>query len=204
MREAVNPSEGFSSISSQPLNPEAQFTPPQPEKQQPVTPESKAAFKEKMLAKIEQQQMPSPQEQWENAVWQRQNNPQFMSAEKLREFQELGRFEGHEPRELTPEQTAAEEAEMDELFNAAYPDQNQEKQPISEPISQVASQPISQQRYGEIIDEAFSPENSIFKRKQREKFPNGQGVQINGRVEKAIRKDQGYSNDHPYMQKEDF
>ena len=79
-----------------------------------------------------------------------------MSADRLREFQKVGWFSDTVPRDLTPEEAAKEEEEMDALFHAAYPEKED------------TSLPISEARYGQIIDEAFSPENSIFKRKERE------------------------------------
>ena len=191
MRDAISPSEVLPTISSQQINPQTESAIPQPQ-EQPQSPEDIGEFKQRLRDQIAKQNQPTSKEQYEFELWQRQNNPEMMPAEKLKEYQSKGWFEGYEPRELTPEQSKAEEAELDSLFNAAYP-----KPPEVE-------QPLTPQRLEEIIDDALSPENSLFKRKEREKFPQGRGVQINPDAEKLIRKDQGYLNDHPYMRKEDF
>ena len=110
----------------------------------------------KIKDSISKQMEPSPREKYDQAMWRRTNDPEYMPADRLREFQSVGWFTDYTPRELTPEQQAIEEKEFDDLFNAAYPDKID------------PSLPVGEARLGQIIDEAFSPENSLFKRKERE------------------------------------
>ena len=110
----------------------------------------------KIKEKINKQMEPSAKEKYDQAMWRRANDPEYMPADRLREFQSVGWFTDYTPRELTPEQQAIEDKEFDDLFSAAYPDKVD------------TSLPVGEARLGQIIDEAFSPENSLFKRKERE------------------------------------
>lgn len=68
---------------------------------QPSIPKPKdiAALKKKLLDQINKQYEPTPQDKYDQEIFNRTWNPETMSAERLREFQSHGWFLGYEPRE---------------------------------------------------------------------------------------------------------
>ncbi len=89
----------------------------------PPIPKTKniAALKKNLLDQINKQYEPTPQEKYNQAVFNRTWNPETMPADRLREFQAYGWFMGYEPRELTPEQIDLEEQQFQAIVNEAFP-----------------------------------------------------------------------------------
>ena len=88
----------------------------------PPIPKTKdiAALKKKLLDRINKQYEPTPQDKFNQAMFNRTSNPETMPAERLREFQSHGWFMDSQPRDLTPEQTALEEQQFQAIVNEAF------------------------------------------------------------------------------------
>ncbi len=109
------------------------------------------ALKKNLLDQINKQYEPTPQEKYNQAVFNRTWNPETMPADRLREFQSHGWFIGYEPRKMTPEQAAIEEQEFQAIANEAFP--NNQKP--------ATDKPLTPERAKEIIDEVWSKKRFV-------------------------------------------
>ena len=80
-----------------------------------------SSITKRLLDKINKQNEPTPQDKFNQAMFNRTSNPETMPADRLREFQSHGWFMDFEPRALTPEQAAIEEEEFQAIVNEAFP-----------------------------------------------------------------------------------